>query len=178
MNGETIELRDGVGNAYRTYIAQPKGGRGPGVVIGLDIFGLRPLYPMTEVTRATMEQLKPMMACNGKVAVTGFCVGGNTAFIAAARFGADAAASYYGTRLHTLLDEVGDVKCPTLLHIAEHDETYPDEERDKILAAVAHNLQITPHIYAAPHGFASSHIVEEAKALAHGRTFALFDTLK
>ena len=216
MNGEIVELKDGSGNPYRTYITQPQGGRGPGVIIGLDIFGLRPLYhdiadlfaaqgylaavpdyfwdveigdggsyrgkykfpTMTEVTRVTMEQLKPMAACNGKVAVTGFCVGGNTAFVAAARFGADAAASYYGTRLHTLLDEVGAIKCPTLLHIAEHDETYPDVERDRILAAVTHNPQITPHIYAAPHGFASSHVVEDAQSLAHGRTFALFDTLK
>ena len=216
MNGETIVLKDGADNVYRTYIAQPKGGRGPGVVIGLDIFGLRPLYhdiadlfaaqgylaavpdyfwdvemgdsgsyrgkykfpTMIEVTRATMEHLKPMAACNGKIAVTGFCVGGNTTFVAAARFGADAAASYYGTRLHTLLDEVGAIQCPTLLHIAEHDETYPEEERDRILAAVKSNALIMPHIYAAPHGFASSHVVEEARALAHARTFALFDSLK
>ena len=216
VNGEIIELKDGSGNPYPSYLSQPQGGVGPGVVIGLDIFGLRPLYheiadlfaaqgylaavpdyfwdvemgetnsyrgkykfpTMVEVTRATLEQLRPMAACNGKVAATGFCVGGNTAFIAAARGEADAAVSYYGTRLHTLLDEVANVKCPTLLHIAEHDETYPDEERDKILAAVKANSVITPHIYAAPHGFASSHVVKEAQALAHARTFALFNTLK
>lgn len=215
MNGETIDLRDGSGNFYRTYLSQPKGGTGPGVVIGLDIFGLRPLYhdiadlfaeqgylaavpdyfwdvdmgesgsyrgkykfpTMVEVTRATMGHLRSMPASNGKVAVTGFCVGGNTAFIAATQ-GADAAASYYGTRLHTLLDDVGKIACPILLHIAEHDETYPDEERDRILAAIKSNPMITPHVYAAPHGFASSHVVKEAQDLAHRRTFALFDGLK
>ena len=215
MNGETIKLSDSRGNSYRTYLSRPMGGRGPGVVIGLDIFGLRPLYheiadlfaeqgylaavpdyfwdvemgeggsyrgkykfpTMVEVTHVTTEHVRSMDACNGKVAVTGFCVGGNTAFIAATQ-GADAAASYYGTRLHTLLDEVDKIMCPTLLHIAEHDETYPDAERDKILTAVKSNPKITPHIYAAPHGFASSHVDEEARALAHKRTFALFDTLK
>ena len=216
MNGEIVELKDGSGNRYRTYLSQPAGGTGPGVVIGLDIFGLRPLYheiadlfagqgylaavpdyfwdvemgeaksyrgkykfpTMVEVTHATLQQLRPMGACNGKVAATGFCVGGNTAFVAAAHGEADAAASYYGTRLHTLLDEVANIQCPVLLHIAEHDETYPDEERDRILAAIKTNPLITPHIYAAPHGFASSHVVADAQALAHARTFALFDTLK
>jgi carboxymethylenebutenolidase len=215
MNGKTIELRDATGNPYRTYLSEPVGGRGPGVVIGLDIFGLRPLYhdiadlfaeqgylaavpdyfwdvemgeagsyrgkyrfsTMIEVTRATIEQLRTMPACNGKVAATGFCVGGNTAFIAATQR-ADAAASYYGTRLHTLLDEVGNIKCPILLHIAEHDETYPDDERDKILVAIQQNPRITPYVYTAPHGFASSHVVPEAQTLAHQRTFTLFETLK
>ena len=216
VNGEIVELKDANGNRYRTYLAQPDGGRGPGVVIGLDIFGLRPLYyeiadlfaaqgylaavpdyfwdveigegssyrgkykfpTMVDVTRATLTQLKSMAACNGKVAATGFCVGGNTAFVAIAEGSADAAASYYGTRLHTLLDNVPKIKRPTLLHICEHDETYSDAERDRILAAVKSNSYITSHIYDAPHGFASSHIVEDARALAHRRTFALFDTLK
>lgn len=216
MSGEIVELKTGGGGAYRCYIARPKAAKAPGVVIGLDIFGFRPLlheiadyfaergylaavpdyfwdvkpnesgtyrgmykFPtMVETTGATLVAVRGMTGCNGKVAATGFCVGGNTAFIAAAKQGADAAASYYGTRIHTLLDEVDAIKVPTVLHIAEHDETYPDEERDKILATVKRNPNIAAYIYAVPHGFAHSHVDEASRALAHERTFRIFDKLK
>jgi carboxymethylenebutenolidase len=217
MNGKMIELKDSKGNAYQTYLSHPKGAaRGPGVVIGLDIHGMRPLYQeiadlfaeqgylaavpdyfwdvqrgegnsfrttmkfptLVGVTKDTMAHLKTMPDCNGKIAVTGFCVGGNTAFIGVSRLGADAAAGYYATRAHTLLDEVPNIKQPLILHIAEHDHTYPDEERDRILAAVKKNPAITAHVYKAPHGFASSSVDKDAQALSHKRTFELFDTLK
>jgi carboxymethylenebutenolidase len=216
MNGKMIELKDGKGNTYQTYLSHPKGGRGPGVVIGLDIHGMRPLYQeiadlfaeqgylvavpdyfwdvergegnsfrttlkfptLVEVTRATMENLKSMPDCNGKIGVTGFCVGGNTAFLSVARLGADAATSYYGTRIHSFLDEVDAVKKPVILHIAEHDHTYSDEDRDRILAGVKKNPLITSYVYKAKHGFASSSIDKDAQELSHKRTFDLFDTLK
>ena len=216
MNGKTIELKDSQGNAYRTYLSMPKGGRGPGIVLGLDIHGLRPLYQeiadlfaeqgnlvavpdyfwdvqrgeggsyrttlkfptLLEVTKSTMAALRNMPECNGKIATTGFCAGGNTAFLGVARFGADAGVSYYGTRLHTFLDEVDAIKQPLILHIAEHDHTYPDEQRERILAAVKTNANIAAHVYKAPHGFASSTYTPDAAKLAHERTFALFNTLK
>ena len=216
MNGKTIELKDSQGNPFKAYLSLPKGGRGPGVVMGLDIHGLRPLYheiadlfaeqgyltilpdyfwdvqrgedgsyrttlkfpTCVEVVKTSMAALKQMPECNGKLAITGFCLGGNLAYLGVARFGADAAASYYGTRLHTFLDEVDAIKKPLLLHIAEHDQTYPDAERDKILAAVKKNPRITAHVYKAPHGFASSSYTPDAAQLAHARTFELFNTLK
>ena len=46
---------------------------------------------------------KDMPECNGRIGVTGFCIGGNTAFLGVARYGADAAVSYYGTRIRTFL---------------------------------------------------------------------------
>jgi carboxymethylenebutenolidase len=214
--GKTIELKDSHGNPFRAYLSQPKGGRGPGVVMGLDIHGLRPLYhdiadlfaeqgyltvvpdyfwdvkpgeggsyrttlkfpTCIEVVKTSMAALKGMPECNGRLAVTGFCLGGNLAYLGVSRFGADAATSYYGTRIHTFLDEVDAIKKPLILHIAEHDTTYPDEERDKILAAVKKNPQITAHVYKAPHGFASSSYTPDVAKLAHERSFALFNSLK
>lgn len=44
MNGETIKLKDSAGNPFDAYVSKPKGGRGPVVVVGLDVHGLRPLY--------------------------------------------------------------------------------------------------------------------------------------
>jgi carboxymethylenebutenolidase len=216
VNGEIVSMNDLNGGTYQSYLSLPKQGRGPGVVIGVDIHGMRPLFfeiadlfaeqgylaavpdcfwdakrgddgcyrttmkfsTLIDVTKSTMATLKSNPACNGKVAVTGFCVGGNTAYLGVARFGADAAASYYGTRLHTYLDEIGNIRAPTLLHIAEHDHTYPDEERDNILNAARKNPHVKAYVYDAPHGFASSTIDKEARSLAHGRTFDLFATLK
>jgi carboxymethylenebutenolidase len=216
MNGKTIELRDSQGNPFKAYLSQPKGGRGPGVVIGLDIHGFRPLYheiadlfaeqgyltivpdyfwdvkpgeggsyrttlsfpTCIEVTTCAMAALRMMPQCNGKIAVTGYCLGGNMAFLSVARFGADAGTSYYGTRIHTFLNEIDAIRKPLILHIVEHDPTYPDEERDKILAAVKRNPLISAHVYAAPHGFATSSYDPGAATLAHARTFELLDTLK
>jgi carboxymethylenebutenolidase len=216
MNGEIVAMNDLNGNTYQSYLSVPAQGRGPGVVIGVDIHGMRPLFfeiadlfaeqgylaavpdcfwdakrgddgsyrttmkfsTLLDVTRSTMAHLRAHPACNGKVAVTGFCAGGNTAFLGVARFGADAAASYYGTRLHTFLDEIGNITAPTVLHIAEHDHTYPDEERDNILKAARKNPHVKAYVYDAPHGFASSTIDKEAQSLAHRRTFDLFATLK
>ena len=216
MNGSTIKLTDASGNAFNTYVSQPAGGRGPGVVLGLDIHGPRPLYrdmadmfaargcltavpdyfwdvergadgsfrttykveTCVEVMRSTLAAVRSMPGCNGKVAVSGYCMGGNFALMAVSRMGADAGISYYGTRLHTLLEDVPGIARPLLLHMAEHDVVYPDEQRDRILAAVRPNPNIAAHLYAAPHGFASSSWQEDAAQLANARTFALLETLR
>ncbi len=216
MNGTMRVLKDAAGNDYPAYVSGPAHGRAPGVVIGMDIGGMRPLFcdiadafaaqgylaavpdyfwdvprgedgsylrtlkfpTLVAVTQSTMASLKAMPECNGKVAVTGFCVGGNLAYLGVTRFGADAAAAYYATRVHTMLDQVDTISRPLLLHMAEHDHTFADEERDRILAAVAGNPLITAYVYDAPHGFASSTVDEAARALANQRTYALFATLK
>jgi carboxymethylenebutenolidase len=196
-------------------VSQPQGGRGPGVVFGLDIHGPRPVYrdiadlfaghgclavvpdyfwdvergpdgsfrttyrfaTCIEVIRSTLAAVKAMPACNGRTAVTGYCLGGNLAFIGVSRLGADAGISYYGTRIHTFLEEMPDVAKPLLLHLAEHDQTYSDEHRDRILEAAKRNPNVTAHVYAAPHGFASSTYQEDAARLANERTFKLLEQL-
>ncbi len=131
-----------------------------------------------DATEASIFAVRGLPRCNGKVAVTGFCIGGSAAFLSVARLGADAASSYYGTRNHLLLDEVDKIRKPVILHMVEHDPTYSDDDRDRILAAVKRNPLITAHVYAAPHGFATSKYTPETALLAHRRTFELFDTLK
>ena len=42
--------------------------------------------------------------CNGRVGVMGFCLGGTMAYLSAARTDANAAVSYYGTRIYNFLD--------------------------------------------------------------------------
>lgn len=217
MNGQTIELQDTQGNPFKAYVSLPKGGRGPGVVIGLDVHGLRPMFhdiadmyadrgylaivpdyfwdahigedktylhsfKMTtgeEVTKSAMAHVKKMTECNGKVLVTGYCMGGNTAFLAVARLGADAAVAYYGTLLQDYLDEFKNVRQPLILHVAWEDRTYSAADRDRILAEANKNPAITTYIYDEPHGFATSRKKEGGcHEIANARTFELFDRFK
>lgn len=126
---------------------------------------------------AGVEALRVLSACTSKVGVTGFCEGGNHAFMAAMRLQVDAAVSYYGTHIYTFLDEADNLDSPMILHIAEHDRTYPDEERDRILTHMGGRDGVDIHIYKAGHAFCRVGADEydpEAEAIAHDRTFELF----
>ncbi len=131
---------------------------------------------------AAAETLKALPQCNGRIAVTGFCMGGNCAYLAAARLKIDAAAGYYGTHIHTYLEEADKISCPLVLHIARHDHTCSDEERAKVQAVLADLENVTIHMYDTGHAFANMKrpdvYVEAAALKANQRTFALFDCLK
>jgi len=132
--------------------------------------------------RAAMDHLRGMDECNGKVATIGVCFGGNLAFLSVIRHDADAVATYYGTRIQDYLDEAPAIKKPVLLHMSEHDHTYSDADRDRIVAAFKDSDYVTTHVYAERHGFAHRLVPEpedgDAKAVSHARTFALFGALK
>jgi carboxymethylenebutenolidase len=217
LDGKIIKLSDSEGNPFDAYVSKPKGGRGPAVVVGLDVHGLRPLYQDMadawaergylvivpdyywdatrgadhtyldsfkmstgiEVTKSAMEAGRIMPECNGKVLTTGYCMGGNTALLSVMRLGADASASYYGTLMHDYLDEFKSIKQPILLHMPEHDWTYTEAQRDKIIAEARKNSAITVHIYPEPHGFATGRRKPNgAGDLSDTRTFELFDKFR
>jgi carboxymethylenebutenolidase len=103
------------------------------------------------------------------------------AYLAAARTDADAAAGYYGTRIHHFLDDAKGVQRPLVLHFGERDHTTPPEVLARILAAIAGNSYVQPHVYPnAVHAFANharpNHYNAAATALADQRTFSLFRT--
>jgi carboxymethylenebutenolidase len=132
--------------------------------------------------RSAMDHLRGRSECNGKVATIGFCFGGNLVYLSLARHDADAGASYYGTRLHDYLDEATAIEKPLMLNISEHDHTYSETDRDRILATFDGSEFVTTQIYAERHGFAH-HLPAnpddaEAKKIAHSRTFELFAPLK
>lgn len=138
--------------------------------------------PAFAIVAAGVEAIKDMKECDGKVGVIGFCAGGTMAYLSAARLGVDCAASFYGTRIHTHLDLAGKIKCPTQLHISEHDHTYSDEDRDRIIAAVEPNPAVTSWVYKERHGFVhgtkpgTSEV--EASKLAYSRMFEMFGKLR
>ncbi len=131
---------------------------------------------------ATAEFLKGQPGCNGKWAVTGFCMGGTLTYLAAARLQPDATIAYYGTQIHDFLDEGRHVDCQTIFHMGEHDHLVGPENDHRIHAALIGKFNIAIYKYDAGHAFANStqpdRYSAEAAELAHQRTFALLNKLQ
>jgi carboxymethylenebutenolidase len=77
---------------------------------------------------------------NGKVGCVGYCLGGKLAYLLSMEAGIDVASSYYGVGIQGALDQVGAVRTPLLLHIAEEDQLCPPDAQAAIeQAAAAHS---------------------------------------
>ncbi len=133
-----------------------------------------------EDIQSTMTHLRGLPGSSGKVGAMGFCAGGLLTYMAAARSDGDAFSSYYGGGINGKLDLMGQIKKPTLLHLAAIDDFVPAEAQAKISDAAAGNANVTVHVYpGVHHGFCRvpDPSVYDAGAcqLAHGRTFELFN---
>ncbi len=103
----------------------------------------------------TLDHVRKLPECSGKVGTLGFCLGGNLAYQMACKSGADASVSYYGVGIEGILDWAPGIKKPLLMHIAEKDGFVPPEAQGKIKAAVGGNRNVTIHSYAGrDHAFA------------------------
>jgi carboxymethylenebutenolidase len=70
----------------------------------------------------TANYMAKLPGCSGKVAVMGFCLGGLMTFLAAVRYGVDAAVAYHGGDTEKYLGELKGFDAPLLMHLAEEDE--------------------------------------------------------
>lgn len=111
---------------------------------------------------------------SAKVGTVGFCLGGKLAFLMATSSDADCNISYYGVGLDGLLGDVGKIKKPLLMHIAEKDKFVDAAARAKILAGVKGNKNIEAHVYdGVDHAFArvnGTSYNAQAATLANSRT--------
>ncbi len=127
-----------------------------------------------EDLRATLAAVRTMPGCNGKAGTMGYCLGGRLAMMMATRSDADVNVSYYGVALDNLLGEVGNVRAPLLLHIAELDNFFPPEGRDKVMSALQGHPQAHAYVYPnADHAFArvgGTHWQGRAATIANGRS--------
>ena len=216
MSGETVSIK-GKDGAFSGYLASPGAGRGPGLVVIQEIFGvnqvmrdiadgmasrgyfalvpdlfwrLEPNIQLTDKTDAdwkkaldlmgrfdvdegiadiqsTIDYLRALPGCTGKVGALGYCLGGQLAYLTAARTNADAAVGYYGVNIQNRLDEAGNIKHPLMLHIAEADEYVPPPAQAKIEAGLKDNPHVTLHRYPLMnHAFARAGGAHYDKAMA------------
>jgi carboxymethylenebutenolidase len=215
------------GGEFDAYLALPGSGRGPGVLVFQEIFGINDnirgicdrlagegyvalapdmfwrLEPRFErkdesalaecmgmVQRldftaaagditAAFAHLRAMPEGTGKVGAIGFCLGGTLTWLCAttARVdgaGIDAAVPYYGSGIHDMLDRAEALECPALFHYGDRDPFIPQEQIEKVEAAVGGRPQVQVRHYDAGHAFsnwdAPSMYDEKAAAEAWGHT--------
>ncbi|HKD47144.1 MAG TPA: dienelactone hydrolase family protein, partial [Rhizomicrobium sp.] len=97
--------------------------------------------------QSTVDYLRALPGCTGKVGALGYCLGGQLAFLTAARTDADAAVGYYGVNIQNRLEEAKNINHPLMLHIAEADEYVPPPAQAKIEDGLKGNAHITIHRY-------------------------------
>lgn len=123
---------------------------------------------------ATLDHLRKLPGVTGKVGCVGYCLGGFLAFAMATRTSVDAAVSYYGVAIESVLGEASRIKKPVLMHIAEKDEYAPKAAQEAIKAGVAKNPNVTVHTYPGQnHAFArvgGQHYNKQAADQANART--------
>lgn len=124
--------------------------------------------------KATVAAARKLPGSNGKVATMGYCLGGRLAFMMAEQSDADVNISYYGVGLDNLLGELGKIRKPLLVHIADQDEFFPPEGRAKVVDATKGHAQVRSYVYPnANHAFARVNGVHwdgRSAAIANGRS--------
>jgi carboxymethylenebutenolidase len=108
----------------------------------------------------------------------GYCLGGQLAFLTAARTDADASVGYYGVNLPARLGEAANIKRPLMLHIAAEDGFVPKDAQAQIIAGLKDNPLVTIHVYdGVDHAFArpgGQNYNAAAAGLANRRTEEFF----
>ena len=86
----------------------------------------------------TIDAVRNLSECNGKVCLLGYCMGALMVFLAAVRKdGIDAAVWYHGADTEKYLRELDDLHAPILMHLAEEDEFISKNAQAAIRAALA-----------------------------------------
>jgi len=129
---------------------------------------------------STAAVLRTHSASVGKVASVGFCMGGMLSYLCAASGSVDAAVSYYGGGIHTMLDRAPDIKVPMLMHFAEQDGHIPMTAVESVQAAFKGRENVAIDVYSGvDHGFncwGRAMYNQKAAALARGRSLAFLST--
>ncbi len=127
---------------------------------------------------ASLAYLRKVPGCNGKVGVTGYCLGGKLTYLMACRSDCDAAVGYYGVGIDAALNEAAAIKHPTILHFAEKDGFVPLDTQNKVKTGLKGNKHVTVYSYPdVDHGFCrpgGQHFDAAACKAANERTMELF----
>jgi carboxymethylenebutenolidase len=183
-----------------TFMAYQSGSKGPGIVLIQEIFGVNKGIQITDKSQAewdkAFELFKGFNQAKGvedliatlahlrtlpgvkKAGCVGYCLGGQLAYLMAARSDVDCSVSYYGVGLDGLLGEAGRIEKPLLMHVAEKDRFVPPEAQAKMQAVLAKHPKVTYHVYEGQdHAFARAggeHYNKQAADEANKRTAQFF----
>lgn len=139
-----------------------------------ELFGKFDQAKGIEDLKATVTAARTLPGANGKVATMGYCLGGRLAFMMAEQSDADVNVSYYGVGLDNLLDDIGKISKPLLVHIADKDAFFPPEGRAKVVEATKGHALIHSYVYPnADHAFARVNGVHwdgRSATIANGRS--------
>lgn len=127
---------------------------------------------------ATIKTLRALPGVTGKIGAVGHCLGGLLAYLTAARTDVDAAVSYYGVNIASVLGEAAKISKPILLHVAQKDQFVPAEAQGQMSDVLGANAQATMVTYAGQdHAFArigGAHYDAGAALAANAATAAFF----
>ncbi|HEX4261837.1 MAG TPA: dienelactone hydrolase family protein [Acetobacteraceae bacterium] len=127
-----------------------------------------------EDLKATLAAARTLPGANGRAGTMGYCLGGRLAVMMAEDSDADVNVSYYGVGLDGLIDGLGRVTRPLVVHIADQDEFFPPEGRAKAIAAMKGHPHIRTYVYpGANHAFArvgGVHWDARSAVIANGRS--------
>src|SRR6266436_7787115 len=142
---------------------------------GLRLYGAYNRDTGVKDVKDTINAVRNLPECNGKVALLGYCLGALMVFMTAVRNdGIDAAVWYHGADTEKYLREVDGLHAPLLMHLAEEDEFISKAAQVEIKAALAKKPNATVYSYPGQnHAFSrhnGTHYNAAAAALANGRT--------
>jgi carboxymethylenebutenolidase len=131
----------------------------------------------TQDIQATIDTLRAMPGVN-KVGAVGYCLGGQLAYLTAARTDADASVGYYGVNIPAFLGEAANIRKPLLLHLAAEDGFVPKPAQEQMIAGLKDNSNVTLHRYdGVDHAFArpgGKNYNQAAATQANNRTAEFF----
>src|SRR5271168_5391086 len=142
---------------------------------GLRLYGAYDRDAGANDVKDTIDAVRNLPECNGRVAARGYCLGALMVFLTAVRcHGVDAAVAYHGGDTEKYLGEVDGLNAPLLMHLAEEDEFISKAAQAEIKAALAKKPNTTVYSYPGQnHAFSrhnGAHYNAAAAALANGRT--------
>jgi len=128
---------------------------------------------------ATMNEVRRIDGCTGKVGCVGYCLGGSLTYSMACTSDTDASVGFYPVQIDDHLPYAENIKKPAMFHIAQNDGFCPPDSQAKIADAFGKNDRITLHTYAGvDHAFAregGGNYNQAAATLANQRTADFFN---
>ncbi len=142
---------------------------------GLRLYGAYDRDAGVKDIKDTIDAVRNLPECDGKVALLGYCLGALMVFMTSVRNdGIDAAVWYHGGDTEKYLAEVDGLHAPLLMHLAEEDEFISKTAQAEIRAAVEKKPNAMVYSYPGQsHAFSrhnGKHYNAAAAHLANGRT--------